>query len=253
MEKTPIAELARECGQPALSVELAQSAADVLAVQRLRYEVFAGEMGARLSGATPGLDSDRFDDFCDHLLVRETATRRVVGTYRMLPAVRAQLTGGFYCAGEFDIGRLTALGEHVVEIGRGCVHPDYRSGLAISLLWSGLFRYILRGGFTHAIGCASVETRDGGHIAASVCRRLLQRFLAAPEWRVFPRRAFALEGWQDIPDAPVPPLLKGYLRLGARVCGDPAWDSDFKTADLLVILPIEGMNPRYVDRLLRGA
>lgn len=101
------------------------------------------------------------------------------------------------------------------------------------------------------IGCASVETREGGHVAASICRQLLSRHIGPDEWRVFPRRAFVLEGWADIPDVQIPGLIKSYLHLGARVCGDPAWDPDFQTADLLLLLPVAEVNPRYVERILR--
>jgi putative hemolysin len=103
------------------------------------------------------------------------------------------------------------------------------------------------------IGCASIGTEDGGHVAASVCRRLLRDAAAPADWQVTPRHAFVLEGWRDVPDAPLPPLIKGYLRLGAQVCGAPAWDPAFRTADLLVRLDVTRANPRYVDRLLRAA
>jgi len=234
-------------------VSLARSAAEMRAAQRLRYEVFALEMGARLPSAANGLDCDRLDEHCDHLLVRETSGGRVVGTYRMLPAARVAAAGGWYCADEFAVEALLPHRAGIVEAGRACVAPAYRSGLVIALLWGGLLRYVRAQGATDVIGCASLGTGDGGHQAASVCRRLLRDHLAAPPWRVQPRRAFVLEGWRDVPDAPVPPLLKGYLRLGAEVCGDPAWDAAFRSADLLVRLDLTRANPRYVDRLLRAA
>jgi putative hemolysin len=123
----------------------------------------------------------------------------------------------------------------------------------IALLWGGLMRYLHAVGGAYAIGCASIGTDDGGHLAASVCRRLLRDHLAPPAWRVAPLQAFALEGWGDVAAPPLPPLLKGYLRLGAEVCGPPAWDPSFRTADLLIRLDVARANPRYVDRLLRAA
>lgn len=237
-----------------LEVRLAETAGEIQQAQRLRYAVFAEEMGAQLpDGAVLGLDRDRFDPYCDHLIVRARGGGGVVGTYRILPPEGRRRAGGWYCAAEFDVGRLDAFADRTVEIGRACVDPAYRSGHAISLLWAGLLRYVLQRPCQYVIGCASIGTGDGGHIAASVCRRLLQHHLAPPEWRVVPRRAFVLEGWDEIPDAPLPPLLKGYLRLGAQVCGEPAWDGDFDTADLLMMLPLAYTNPRYVDRLLRAA
>lgn len=234
-----------------LEVRLAQTPAEVRAAQRLRYTVFAEEMGARLASAALGLDRDRLDAHCDHLIVR--AGRDVIGTYRMLPPSGRRRAGGWYCASEFDVRGLAAFADRTVEVGRACVDPAYRSGHAITLLWAGLLRYVLQRDCAYVIGCASLGTGDGGHIAASVCRRLLQDHLAPPEWRVVPRRAFVLEGWREVPDAPLPPLLKGYLRLGAQTCGEPAWDPDFDSADLLMVLPLARTNPRYVERLLRAA
>ena len=235
-----------------LDVRLAETAAEIRQAQRLRYAVFAEEMGARLPGGTAlGLDRDRFDPHCDHLIVRARTGGRVVGTYRILPPEGRRRAGGWYCTAEFDVGPLETFADCTAEIGRACVDPAYRSGHAISLLWGGLLRYVLQRDCKYVIGCASIGTGDGGHVAASICRRLLQHHLAPPEWHVVPRRAFVLEGWHEIPDAPLPPLLKGYLRLGAQVCGEPAWDGEFDTADLLMMLPLADTNPRYVERLLR--
>lgn len=233
-----------------LEIRLARTAAEITAAQRLRYQVFAEEMGARLASAALGLDRDDFDRHCDHLIVR--AGTDVVGTYRMLAPEGRRRAGGWYCASEFDVGGLERFAERTVEVGRACVDPAYRRGHAITLLWAGLLRYVREHGARYVIGCVSIGTSDGGHIAASVCRRLLQDHPAPPAWHVMPRRAFVLEGWQEIPDAPMPPLLKGYLRLGAQVCGEPAWDPNFNTADLLMMLSLDTINPRYVERLLRN-
>jgi putative hemolysin len=243
--------LNQSTGPSGLAIRLAETPAEVRAAQRLRYEVFGEEMGAQLASATLGLDRDRFDPYCDHLIVR--AGRDVVGTYRILPPEGRRRAGGWYCASEFDVARLQSFADHTVEIGRACVAPAFRSGHAISLLWAGLLRYVLQRGCHYVIGCVSIGTNDGGHIAASLCRRMLQAHLAPAPWRVVPHRAFVLEGWQEIADAPLPPLLKGYLRLGAQVCGEPAWDPNFNTADLLMALPLAQINPRYVERLLRTA
>jgi putative hemolysin len=232
---------------------LAETPAEVRQAQRLRYAVFAGEMGARMPSAPLGLDRDRFDAFCDHLIVREQRGGRVVGTYRILPPEGRARAGGWYAAHEFDVSGLEASAHRIIEVGRACVDPAYRRGHAITLLWAGLLRYTLVGGYDHVIGCASLTIEDGGQMAASLCRYLLQHHLAPPAWRVVPRCAFALDVARDIADAPLPALLKGYLRLGAQVCGAPAWDGEFRTADLLMMLPLAQTNPRYVERLLRAA
>jgi putative hemolysin len=210
-------------------------------------------MGARLDSPEQGLDIDLYDRWCEHLIVRDTGSGEVVGTYRMLPPERVAAAGGWYCASEFDVAALAAQRHRVVEVGRACVDPGYRTGLVIALLWGGLMRYLRAYPGAVALGCASLGTEDGGHVAASVCRRMLRDHLAPEPWRVTPRQAFGLDGWRDVAKPTVPPLLKGYLRLGADVCGPPAWDPEFRTADLLVRLDVARANPRYVDRLLRAA
>jgi putative hemolysin len=237
--------------QAQLHVGLAESADEVRDALQLRYAVFAEELGAQLAdGIATGIDRDRFDAHCDHLVVRCGAA--VVGTYRILPPEGRRRAGGWYCADEFDVAALAPFADQTIEVGRACVHPAFRSGRAISLLWTGLLRYVLRRGGRYVIGCASLGTEDGGHLAASICRRLLQDHRAPAPWRVTPHRAFVLEGWKEIADAQPPGLLKGYLHLGAVVCGAPAWDPAFNTADLLLMLPVDGINNRYVERLLRA-
>lgn len=230
-------------------IELAETSGDVQAAQRLRYKVFAEEMGASL---TSGIDRDPFDPYCDHLLVRERHTAQVVGTYRILTAERAREAGGFYSANEFDLSRLSGLGR-IVEVGRACVHPDHRDGVVISLLWAGLLDYIWSRGFDHVIGCASVRVTDSGRSAMSVCNRLKRNHMSSADRRVFPYRPFLLDEGVEDEDDQVPPLIKGYLRLGASVCGDPAWDQDFRTADLLLMLSVADLNPRYASGLRRRA
>lgn len=235
-----------------LTVELARNAADLRAAQRLRYRVFAEEQGARVPGGHRGLDCDEFDFQSDHLIVRDRTSGDVVGTYRLLDGACGLATGGLYSQTEFDLYRLRPLLTRTLEVGRACVHPSYRRGGVIVLLWSALMRYIVDREYAYVIGCASIPTTEGGAVAASVCRKLLQH-RGPEEWRVFPYRAFVLEGWPDIESAEVPALIKSYLRLGAVVCGDPSWDPDFKTADVLILLPIAAMSQRYVNRLLRAA
>lgn len=236
--------------QPSLYFSLARNPAEVREAQALRYRVFAEEMGAQLSGFD-NLDRDGFDPFCDHLLVRERETGKVVGTYRILSPAMASEAGGYYSAGEFDLSRLEPLFDRTVEVGRACVHPDYRTGSTIALLWAGLAKYMLLNRYDYLIGCASVSMADGGHLAASLYNRLKNDHLAPPEYRVFPRCPLPLDALRNDVDAPCPALVKGYLRLGAYICGDPAWDPDFNTADLLVMLPMSRINSRYAEHFLK--
>lgn len=242
----------RERQEPALAVSFARSAAEVLEAQRLRYQVFAGEMGARVPGAAQGIDCDMYDAFCDHLLVRDTGSGEVVGTYRLLPGLRARELGSFYADGEFDLTRLKYLRDEIVEIGRSCVHPDYRSGATIARLWSGLAGYAGQHGYRYLMGCASLGMADGGHMAAGVYRRLAREHLSPVEYRAFPRCELPLAALDRDAGALPPPLVKGYIRVGAWVCGAPAWDPDFNTADLLMLLPLSRMEARYARHFMNG-
>jgi putative hemolysin len=239
-----------ESGTRRLIVQLARTPAEVRAAQRLRYAVFGQEMGARLDGPEPGIDEDRFDPHCDHLLVREARNDEVVGTYRILSPDAAAAAGGYYSEQEFDLTRLAPLRPALVEVGRSCIRADYRSGAVITLLWAGLARYMLAHGHRYLVGCASIGMADGGHAAANLYRRIAGQHLAPPEYRVLPRVRLPLERLADGAQPEMPPLVKGYLRLGAQVCGEPAWDPDFNTADLLVLLPMARVSARYARHYL---
>lgn len=233
-----------------LTVNIARNNDDIEAAKRLRYRVFAGEMGARLPTRTPGVDHDIYDPYCDHLVVHDEASGEVVGTYRILSPENTKRIGGYYSENEFDLTRLQHLRPRMVEIGRSCVHPDYRSGATITLLWAGLARYMTEGGYEHLIGCASISMADGGHAAASLYNQLSEH-MSPLEYRVFPRCPLPLAALQtEVADPHVPPLIKGYLRAGAWICGEPAWDPDFNTADLPILLPMSRTNPRYARHFL---
>jgi putative hemolysin len=231
-------------------VSLAVDDNEIREAQRLRHKVFAEEMGAYLSSVLPGHDIDLYDPFCDHLLVRDLASGEVVGTYRILPPDAAKRVGSYYSEQEFDLTRLQFLRPRMAELGRSCVHPAHRSGAVIARLWMGLADYMTRYGYEYIVGCASIGMADGGHMAASVHRQLAARYLAPIEWRTVPRYRLPVESLDDGRNAALPPLIKGYTRLGAMVCGEPAWDPDFNTADLLMLLPMAQLNRSYARRLI---
>ena len=231
-------------------VSLAVDDSEIREAQRLRYKVFAEEMGARLSSVLTGHDIDLYDPYCDHLLVRDLAGGEVVGTYRILPPDAAKRVGSYYSEQEFDLTRLHFLRPRMAELGRSCVHPSHRSGAVIARLWMGLADYMTRYGYEYIVGCASIGMADGGHIAASVYRQITQRHLAPIEWRATPRYRLPVESLDDGRIVALPPLIKGYTRLGALVCGEPAWDPDFNTADLLMLLPMAQLNRNYARRLI---
>jgi len=238
---------------PKLSLSLATNHEDVREVQRLRYKVFVEAMGLETLKNHEGIERDEFDDVCDHLIVRDTRTLEVVGTYRVLsPRVLSQ-TGGFYSEQEFDLVRLANLRPRIMEAGRACIHPDYRSGGVIMMLWAGLAACMQREQAEYLIGCASVSLADGGHTMNALYRKLAAEHLSPPEYRVSPRLPFPLHD-DPLPEGlQVPALIKGYLRSGAWICGEPAWDPDFHSADLFMMLPLSRLDSRYARHYLKEA
>lgn len=233
-----------------LTLSMARTLTEVEEAQRLRYKVYAEEMGARLVSGHEGIDRDIFDSHCEHLLVLDNSNK-VIGTYRILPPERARTLGGYYSETEFDLTRLLHLRNRMAEVGRFCVHADYRDGATITRLWSGLADYMCKHKHEYLIGCASISMNDGGHYAASVYHKLHKQFAAPAEYRVFPRCPLPLEALNKTLDVSIPPLIKGYLRLGAYVGGEPAWDPDFNTADLFILLPMSRMNVKYAQHFIR--
>ncbi|MEY4137873.1 MAG: hypothetical protein RLZZ371_55 [Pseudomonadota bacterium] len=237
-----------------LQVSWARHADEVRQAQRLRYQVFADEMGARLSTPVPGHDIDLFDNYCEHLLVRDAASQEVVGTYRVLTPAQAKRVGSTYSDTEFDLVRLRALRERMVELGRSCVHPDHRHGGVIMALWGALAEFMVRNQLDTMIGCASIPMLHNGvvsgDVAASIWRQLRTTHLAPIEFHVRPRLALPVEQLDSDLAVEPPALIKGYLRLGAKVLGAPAWDPDFNTADLPMLMRIGDLPARYRKHFL---
>lgn len=230
---------------------------EVRAAQRLRWQVFGQEMGATLRsppGSAPHHDVDLYDRFCEHLIVRTVATdeapAEVVGTYRVLTPAGARLVGGLYTDTEFDLVRLTRLRPRMAELGRSCIHPAWRTGGVILLLWSNLVRFMNDNGLQWMIGCASVPMRDGGHAAASLWERLRRTHLAPIEHRVTPRLPLPVDDLRRDLEVEPPALIKGYLHCGARLLGPPAWDPDFGTADLPVMLDLRELAAPHRRRFI---
>lgn len=245
-----------------ISLRLARSDADLAAVQRLRWQVFYDEMGATAEvGATIGLDADAFDALCDHLLVIDedaSCGGMVIGTYRLLRESVARAHGGFYSAGEFDLGVLArgpgGQGE-LLELGRSCVLAPYRTSATISLLWRGISDYIARHRIGLLFGCASFPGTDPQRHAAALSY-LFDSHLAPPELRP---RVLDCKAADWVPLATgsydprravlaLPPLVKAYLRVGAMVGEGAFIDSAFNTVDVCVVMPVERITDRYAAR-----
>ena len=232
-----------------LSVRLACSASEVLAAQRLRYKVFCEEMGADLH-RHDGRDVDQFDAYCEHLIVTDETLGKVVGTYRILPPWAARAAKRMYCEGEFRIDSLKPIAHEIFEAGRACIHPAYRSSGALARLWTGLGAYVREHQVKYLAGCASVPLDSGSLNLGALRAELMSKHLAPVDFRVEPIRGLQSLGDPTGMRPTAPPLLQGYLRLGAWVCGEPAWDPDFDSADFFVLLPIERMVPRYAQHFL---
>lgn len=237
-------QLARTTPQaPYLQYALAETAEEVLASQQLRYQVFAKEQGAILESAHLGIDCDHYDAYCQHLLVKELATGQVIGSTRILTLDNARKAGSFYSENEFDLRKLLPLPGKVIEIGRTCIHPEFRNGVGIGMLWAGLAQFVEQQQIDYLFGCASVSMRDGGAQAAAIMQHVKTRHLAPASMRVEP-----LVRLLATPPATVlnlPPLLKSYLKLGAWVAGEPCLDPDFNVADIFILLDMQQLNQRY--------
>jgi putative hemolysin len=241
-----------------LYVELATTIDDIRASQALRYRVFGEELGAELKGQTGGLDEDEFDPYCQHLLVREGTSGRVIGSTRLLLDAQAAKAGGFYSSSEFDLGPLLDLPGRRLEVGRTCIDPAYRQGAAIAVLWSGLADYIRDNRVDMLFGCASVEMHDGGIVAQAIMNRVRTHAMTAADCRVVPHQPLPAlpPGTEQTVAAPLPPLLKAYFRLGARACGEPCYDPAFNCADILVLVKVGEIDASYtrhfLDRVMKG-
>lgn len=255
-----------------LEVRLARTRADIKRAQRLRYEVFYNEMSAKptLTAQMRRRDEDRYDKICDHLLVVDTSHTvdaplgwprrqkvRVIGTYRVLREEVAKRTLGFYTQGEYDIAPLIAARSpryRFMELGRSCVLKAYRNKRTVELLWHGLWTYVRQHKVDVMIGCASFEGTDPDEHAMALS--FLYHYALAPdEWyvRAHPHLHVRMD---RLPKSKVdvkaalkvlPPLIKGYLRLGAMIGDGAVIDRQFGTTDVLIILPVEKIDPRYFE------
>ena len=230
-----------------LSVGWARHGDQVREAQRLRFDVFARELGAQLATSVPFHDVDRYDDFCEHLLVRDGESGEVVGTYRALTPAQARRAGSSYADTEFDLTPLAPLRPRMLELGRSCVHPAHRHGRVVLALWSALAEFMTEHDLDTMMGCASVPLHADPSAAAGVWNRLRQTHLSATHCRIAPRRPLPLPSDRQLQalDVEPPALVSSYLRLGARVLGPPAWDPVFNCADLPLLVRMEDLPARY--------
>jgi putative hemolysin len=237
--------------RPAYASRIATGPEDVRAAQMLRFTVFNLELNEGLAQSfVTGLDADPFDEVCDHLVVEELQTRQVVGTYRLQTGATAAAKRGYYSEQEFEFAPYEPLRAELLELGRACVHKDHRNLAVLNLLWKGVAAYARERGARYLIGCSSLTSQDPP-AGASMYAALQHKHLVKPEWRTLPRHALAcpLERWLEQP-AKVPKLLAAYLSFGAKICGPPAIDREFKTIDFLTFLDLRSLSARTVERYL---
>jgi putative hemolysin len=230
---------------------LAMSKADRMAAFHLRFLVFNLELneGLRAAYAT-GHDMDEFDAVCDHLIVEHSGSGKVVGTYRLQTAASALANTGYYSEREFDFSPYRRLGAPVIELGRACVHRDHRSSDVLYLLWRGIGQYAMEHGGRYLIGCSSLTSQDPAHGAAVF--QALQKYLVEPALRTTPHAEFAMGlSHSGTGSDKIPRLLRAYLAVGAKICGPPAIDREFKTIDFLTLMDLQTLHPRMRARFLK--
>jgi len=224
------------------AARLAQSPTEVRAAQSLRFEVFNLELheGLEQSYAT-GMDEDAFDAVCDHLIVEHLPSQSIVGTYRLQTGINAANNLGYYCAQEFEFAGFEPLRAEMVELGRACVHPQHRNMVVLGMLWKGIADYAKARSGRYLFGCSSITSQDAT-VGASVYADLCRKHLVEAQWRTRPLPAFDCS-LNQLTSEPVqiPKLLRAYLTLGAKICGPPALDRQFKTIDFLTLLDLEAM------------
>lgn len=240
-----------------LEVKLATTMAELNAAMRLRFEVFNLELDEGLrSSYERGYDTDAYDVYCDHLIVTDLELDEVVGTYRLLRQQVAEKNIGFYSENEFNLENLKQTvketdGE-LLELGRSCIAQTHRSFATINLLWNAIARYAAKRGISHIFGCGSLHLADEAQVQ-QVYAYLKAKHFALEEYRVYPLASCRMRLSED-DVAPVDtrttmksisPILKGYLRTGAVVCGAPAYDQEFGTADVLVLMEMTNLADRY--------
>lgn len=219
--------------------------------QRLRFRVFAQEMGAKLKTEDEGLDYDEIDFHCDHLVVVDTSNGAVVGYTRLLNQDQARQLGYFYSQKEFNLDRVLVLPGRFLEIGRTCVDPEYRGSAVLTTLWSGLVDYALSGRYHYLIGCASISPGPSGFAVDAVYRTIEAKNKAPDSLAVTPLIEVPAYLRCERDESGIPPLLKAYLRFGVQICGQPFWDEDFNVMDLFILLPLDELEARYSKHYLK--
>lgn len=231
--------------EPAFYPKVAETDNEIEECLSLRYAVFAGEMGARLTPNDSNIDKDRFDPFCKHLMVIDSKTKKVIATTRLLMDDGAKKIGSFYSETEFDISKILFQGGRFMEVGRTCIHPYHRKGSVLAILWQGIARVITQNNIDFLFGCGSISLRNGDTYVNSAMHYFRQKHFSPKNLRVKPRIPLPKNNTPITDNIVLPTLLKGYLRQGAMICGEPHWDAEFHVADVFILLKCGNITTRY--------
>ncbi|WP_082922678.1 GNAT family N-acetyltransferase [Halothiobacillus diazotrophicus] len=237
-----------------LQVGLAVTPDEIRATFALRHRVFVEELGAKIPPHAPkGIESDDLDAYCHHLVVHDLDTGDVVACTRILTDTQAKVAGGFYSANEFDLSAIEHIHGRVMEIGRTCVHPDYRNGATIGTLWTGLAQFMEINRFAYLMGCASISMNDGGLLARQILSQMSHKFALPTGLEITTKRGLPPLASNRLAqgDLKIPPLLKAYLRLGACMGSEAYWDEDFNTADVFIWLDRAKLQQRYLRHFVQ--
>jgi len=230
-------------------VSLGQSPEDLIECQRLRYDVFNLELGEGLSTSDrSGLDIDPFDSFCDHLMVRDLESGKLVGTYRLQTGEVARKNLGYYGNQLFDFSVYDPIRREMLELGRACVHIDYRNIMVLHALWKGIAVYATRQDTRYLIGCSSISSQDE-NFGAAMYDSLKAKHLVEPPLRTVPQPGYSCQSTGVPVEVVRPPrLFRAYLEISGRICGPPAIDREFKTIDFLTLVDLANLPDRVRTR-----
>lgn len=240
----------------AYKVRLAETDSDVVAAQRLRFSVFNLEMGEGLSESeSTGRDADVFDAVCDHLLIEHVVSSRIIGTYRLQTGTNAANKIGYYSEQEFDFSAFESIRADTIELGRACITKEHRNMVVLGLLWKGIARYAKLHNARYLIGCSSITSTNP--VVGIAAYRKLSKYLAGETFITVPTKEYRCkvdaeeaEIRSALKELKLPRLMRAYLSLGARICGEPALDQAFKTIDFLTLLDLQSLGPRAMQKFL---
>lgn len=238
-------------------IKTADNAEELYQALKLRHDVFIEELLHKKKKS--GMDIDHFDRKCDHLMIIDKRNNKLIGTYRLQSSLH---TKKWYTATEFHMKQIRKLPGNKLELGRACVHPDYRNGITIALLWEGIHAYMLASDTKYMFGCSSIKTMDKEEIKA-IYYYLLQQNHLTDEHKVRPRTKFRVHGLRrhlkkhpqhhvtldaSAIQKKIPSLLQSYLKVGAKVCGRPALDKSFRCIDFLTLLDVTELREQYLRK-----